>query len=71
MTNKDFLKEYEDVLRPEDLQKILHIGRSTIYKYLADGEIKSIRIGNQYRIPKMYLYDFLYPAGEYPSGKGA
>ena len=57
------LSEYKDVLLPEDLQKILHIGRNTVYKYLADGEIKSIRIGNQYRIPKQYLIDFLYPQG--------
>lgn len=55
------LSEYSDVLRPEEVQQILQIGRNTVYKYLADGVIKSIRIGNQYRVPKMYLVDFLYP----------
>lgn len=55
------LSEYSDVLRPEEVQQILQIGRNTVYKYLADGVIRSIRIGNQYRIPKMYLVDFLYP----------
>lgn len=25
--NNDFLKDYDDILLPEDLQKILHIGR--------------------------------------------
>ena len=54
------LDEYGDVLRPEDLQNILHVGRNTVYKYLADGTIKSIRIGTKYRIPKQYLIDFLY-----------
>jgi excisionase family DNA binding protein len=63
MANKNILTEYDDVLRPEDIQQILRIGRNTVYKYLADGEIKSIRIGNQYRIPKQYLIDFLYPQG--------
>ena len=63
LSNKNTLSEYDDVLRPEDIQQILRIGRNTVYRYLADGEIKSIRIGNQYRIPKQYLIDFLYPQG--------
>lgn len=58
--NTNTLSEYNDVLCPEDLQKILHIGRNTIYKYLASGTIRSIRIGCQYRIPKQFLIDFLY-----------
>ena len=53
--------EYGDILRPEDVQKILHVGRNTVYRYLAEGTIKSIRIGNQYRVPKLYLIDFIYP----------
>ena len=55
------IDEFGDVLKPADIQKILHVGRNTIYKYLADGAIKSIKIGNQYRIPKRYLIDFIYP----------
>ena len=55
------LTEYGDILRPEDVQKILHVGRNTVYRYLAEGTIKSIRIGNQYRVPKLYLIDFIYP----------
>lgn len=56
----DFLKEYSDVLKPEDLQKILHIGRNKIYEFLKCGVIKSVRIGNTYRIPKLYIWDYLY-----------
>ena len=57
----NYLDDYGDILRPEDIQKILCIGRNTVYKYLAEGEIKSIRIANKYRIPKKYLIDFIYP----------
>ena len=32
MENIDVLKEYNDVLVPEDVQKILHTGRNTVYK---------------------------------------
>ena len=34
------LAEYGDILRPEDVQKILHVGRNTVYRYLAEGTIK-------------------------------
>lgn len=54
------LENCDDVLRPEDIQHVLHIGRNTVYSYLAKGIIKSIRIGKQYRIPKQYLVDFIY-----------
>lgn len=55
------LTEYKDVLTPQDVQKILHIGRNTLYTYLAEGRIRSIRVGGKYRIPKLYLLEFIYP----------
>lgn len=54
------LESYGDVLMPKDIQEILHIGRNSVYSYLANGTIKSIRIGGKYRIPKAYLIDFLF-----------
>ncbi len=59
--NANVLNEYDDVLVPADVQKILHIGRNTVYKLLTDGTIRSIRIAGKYRIPKKYLADFMYP----------
>ena len=64
------LSEYKDVLLPEDLQKILHIGRNTVYKYLAEGKIRSIKIGKKYRIPKNYLLEFIYPDMKYTEEVG-
>ena len=64
MDRDQVLAGYDDVLLPKDLQKILHVGRNTVYKYLADGVITSIRIGTQYRIPKKYLIDYIYPEAE-------
>lgn len=61
MDYKQMLKEYNDVLLPEDVQKILQTGRNTVYNYLAEGKIKSIRVGGKYRIPKLYLLEFIYP----------
>lgn len=61
MDTKDLLKEYGDILLPGDVQKILHIGRNTVYKYLANGTIKSKCIAGKYRIPKLYLLEYMYP----------
>ncbi len=61
MEYEKILKEYGDILLPEDLQKILHTGRNTVYKYLADGTIKSLKIGGKYRVPKLDLLKFIYP----------
>ena len=61
MEHAQVLTEYNDVLLPEDLQKILKTGRNTVYSYLAAGKIRSIRIGGKNRIPKLYLLEFMYP----------
>ena len=61
MGYEQLLTEYKDVLLPEDIQKILHIGRNTVYSYLAKGKIRSIMVGGKYRIPKLYLLEFIYP----------
>lgn len=61
MDYTQMLAGYNDILLPEDVQKILHTGRNTVYKYLAEGKIKSLRIGGKYKIPKLCLLEFIYP----------
>ncbi len=61
MEYSQMLTEYKDVLLPEDVQEILHTGRNTVYDYLAKGKIRSIKVGGKYRIPKLYLLEFIYP----------
>lgn len=46
-------------LRVEDLMPILKIGRNTAYELVRSGQIKSIHIGRQLRIPKAALQEFL------------
>jgi excisionase family DNA binding protein len=47
------------VLSVEDLTEILGIGRNTAYDLVRSGKIKSIRVGNQIRISKSALREFL------------
>ena len=45
---------YDDIpliMTVEDLMPILLIGRNTAYELVRSGEIKSIRVGRQIRIP--------------------
>lgn len=51
--------EYQDVVTVEDLQKMLHIGRSAAYELLKNGKIKTLKIGKKYIIPKSSVIDFL------------
>ena len=46
-------------LRVEDLMPILGIGRNTAYELVRSGQIRSIRIGRQLRIPKAEVISFL------------
>ncbi|MCR5012620.1 MAG: helix-turn-helix domain-containing protein [Lachnospiraceae bacterium] len=55
---------------PEDVQNILHTGRNTVYNYLAEGKIRSIRIAGKYRIPKLYLMEFIYPDKDFKIEEG-
>ena len=46
-------------LRVEDLMPILDIGRNTAYELVRSGQIRSIRIGRQLRIPKDAVQEYL------------
>ena len=46
-------------LRVEELMPILGIGRNTAYELIRSGQIRSIRIGRQIRIPRDALLEFL------------
>lgn len=52
-------KEYPDVVTVEDLQKMLHIGRSAAYSLLKSGRIKALKFGKKYIIPKSSVIEFL------------
>lgn len=47
------------ILWVEDLMPILGIGRNTAYELIRSGQIRSVRIGRQIRIPRDALLEFL------------
>lgn len=46
-------------LKVEDLMPILGIGRNTAYELVRCGQIRSIRIGRQLRVPRDAVAEFL------------
>lgn len=62
MTNKANVCSIENlplVLRVEDLMPILGIGRSNAYALVRSGQVRSVRIGHQFRIPREAIQEFL------------
>lgn len=57
--NSNIFADYEDAVDREQLQKMLGIGKSLAYKLLQSGEIKSKKVGREYRIPKQYIIEYL------------
>ena len=53
------LNKYNDILTVEELCEVLRIGKNTAYKLLKNGEIKSIKIGKVYKIPKKSVKKYL------------
>ena len=53
------LHELSVTLRVEDLMPLLGIGRNTAYELIRSGQIRSVRIGRQIRIPRDALLEFL------------
>ncbi|MGH7882001.1 MAG: helix-turn-helix domain-containing protein [Candidatus Dormibacteraceae bacterium] len=53
------LAEAPDVVKVEELRKVLRIGRNQAYALINSGELWSCRIGGAIRIPKAAIEDFL------------
>lgn len=53
------LDELPLMLRVEDLMVLLDVGRNTAYELLRCGQLRSVRIGKQLRVPKQAVIDYL------------
>jgi excisionase family DNA binding protein len=52
-------REYDDVVTVNDVMKMLHIGKSNVYKLLKDNSIKSVKVGKRFIIPKRSVIEFV------------
>lgn len=54
-----FFKDYPDLLSTKQLKEILKISDKTILYLLQTDRIHSIKVGRSYRIPKLFLMQYL------------
>lgn len=52
--------DYPDVLSADQLCEVLGgIGKKTVYKLLKEEKIRAFKVGREYRIPKLYVINYL------------
>lgn len=54
-----FDEKKSEVFTVGDLMEYLSVGRTTAYKLLRSGNIKTLKIGKLYRIPKKAVDDYI------------
>ena len=62
---KVMFTDYPDVVNAEQLGVMLGgLSIKTVYRLLKNGTIKSLFVGNRYRIPKIYVLEYLIDLGK-------
>ena len=58
------LENYNEVLKPNDVCKILLIGKGTLYNLLDSGVLKGYKSGKNWRITKQAVINYLKSMSE-------
>jgi excisionase family DNA binding protein len=61
---KTVFKEYPDILDVGQMSKLLSVSKKTVYRLLKEGTVASIKVGREYKIPKVCIIRYLRIAGE-------
>lgn len=56
---KVMFKEYPDVLNIDEMSRALDISTKTAYKLLRERRIEFLKVGREYRIPKINIIKYL------------
>ena len=60
MKKQSMFENYPDVVEVDDLRKMLGgISKKLAYRLLSDQEIRSVRVGRTYKIPKICVIEYL------------
>lgn len=58
--NQNLLFEnYPDIVNIRQMRTMLGIGKNLAYELLHSNTIKSLRIGREYKIPKIYIIQYV------------
>lgn len=59
MFNLKTLDKFPTILKPRDIENILHINKTAVFRLIKSGKLKAIKCRNSYDIPKQYFLEFL------------
>ncbi len=60
MKKQSMFENYPEVVEVDDLRKMLGgISKKLAYRLLSDQEIRSVRVGRAYKIPKICVIEYL------------
>jgi len=62
----NMFQSYHDVVTVPEMAKMLRIGRNAAYDLVNTKQVQSVRVGNQIRIPKSNVIEFLKKCNEKP-----
>ncbi len=65
---KVMFKEYPDVLDVKQVSAALDVSTKIVYRLLRDGAISSLKIGREFRVPKIAVMRYLNVFGCAASG---
>lgn len=52
-------ENYPDIVSVKQMQEMLQIGKNTAYNLINSGQIKVVKIGRVFKIPKKNIIQFL------------
>lgn len=52
-------KEYPDVLDAKQVSKLLNISTKTVYRLIKDGALSSLKVGREFRVPKVAVMKYV------------
>jgi excisionase family DNA binding protein len=63
MSNQDIyrvvFREYPDVLNVKQVSTLLGVSTKTVYRLLRDGSIATLKVGREFRVPKVAVMKYV------------
>ena len=56
---RSVFKEYPDVLDVKQVSQVLGVSTKTVYRLLREGTIDSLKIGREFRVPKVNVMRYV------------
>ena len=63
-------RDYPDVLTVKQVSKMLGISTKTVYKLVRNGSLSSLKVGREFRVPKVVLLNYMKVFGVPPCADG-